>query len=113
SRPLPPLPPSAASSAAIPRPGNAVSQSHSSSPAKSDLLDVLAGAGLENAQVSPELARNLGRILRVVVQGVTDVMEARRRIQDEFGLDRTKVQPKQNNPLKFSVNVDDALHNLL
>jgi type VI secretion system FHA domain protein len=77
------------------------------------LAELLAGAGLDPSLVTPELARNLGRILRVVVSGVMDVMRSRQEIKDELGLRTTRFQPAENNPLKFSANVEDALHNLL
>ena len=78
-----------------------------------DLAAVLAGAGLDPANVTPELARSLGQILRVVVSGVMDVMRSRQEIKDEFGMRPTRFRTAENNPLKFSANVDDALHNLL
>jgi type VI secretion system FHA domain protein len=78
-----------------------------------DLAAVLAGAGLERVSVTPELARTFGRILRVVVSGVMDVLRARQQIKDEFRMRMTQFRPSDNNPLKFSANVDDALHNLL
>lgn len=79
----------------------------------SDLAAVLEGAGLDASLVTPELARQLGQILRVVVAGVMAVMESRVEVKDEFGLKRTRFLPAENNPLKFSANVEDALHNLL
>ena len=78
-----------------------------------DLGAVLAGAGLDPAGVTPELARAFGRILRVVVSGVMDVLQSRREIKDEFRMRMTQFRPRENNPLKFSANVEDALHNLL
>jgi len=78
-----------------------------------DLAAMLAGAGLVGVPVTPELARNFGRILRVVVSGVMDVLQARQQIKEEFRMDMTHFRPADNNPLKFSANVDDALHNLL
>ena len=81
--------------------------------AADDLAAVLAGAGLDPADVTPEMARDFGQILRVVVSGVMDVMRSRQQIKDEFRLPVTRVRPAENNPLKFSANVDDALHNLL
>ena len=78
-----------------------------------DLADVLAGAGLPGAPVTPELARNLGQILRVVVAGLIDVLQSRQRIKEEFRMHQTMFRPADNNPLKFSANVEDALHNLL
>lgn len=78
-----------------------------------DLVSVLAGAGLENVPVTTELADSFGRILRVVVSGVMDILQARQRIKSEFRMGMTTFKPADNNPLKFSANVDDALHNLL
>ena len=74
---------------------------------------MLAGAGLEDVEISEDLARDFGRILRVVVEGVMDVLRARQQIKDEFRMRMTQFRPADNNPLKFSANVDDALHNLL
>jgi type VI secretion system FHA domain protein len=100
----PPLPPSA------PTPPRASAIRHSS---RSDLAEVLAGAGITGVEVTPELAEDFGRILRVVVAGVMDVLQARQRIKDEFRMRMTTFKPAQNNPLKFSANFEDALHNLL
>ena len=77
------------------------------------LADVLAGAGFEGVAVTPELANSFGQILRVVVSGLMDVLHARQQIKEEFRLRLTHFRPADNNPLKFSANADDALHNLL
>lgn len=82
-------------------------------PAGIDLAAVLAGAGLPDVDVTPEMARSFGEILRVVVAGVMDVLQSRHHVKDEFRMQMTQVRVADNNPLKFSVNVDDALHNLL
>ena len=78
-----------------------------------DLAAVLAGAGLTNVPVTPELAENFGRILGVVVAGVMDLLRARQQVKDELRMRQTQFRPADNNPLKFSANVEDALHNLL
>jgi type VI secretion system FHA domain protein len=79
------------------------------------LASVLAGAGLDRTDLTPELAQNLGQILHVVVSGVMDVLAARQRTKEEFRVGVTKFQRsgRGNNPLKFSTSVEDALHNLL
>jgi type VI secretion system FHA domain protein len=77
------------------------------------LAGVLAGAGVDSSIVTPELAQSFGEILRVVVAGVIDVLQARQRLKDEFRMRVTTFKASQNNPLKFSANVDDALYNLL
>ena len=74
---------------------------------------MLTGAGLHGVQVTPELAANFGRVLRIVVGGLMDVLRAREQIKNEFRLRMTTFKSTDNNPLKFSANVDDALHNLL
>jgi len=85
----------------------------SETPGGVDFATVLAGAGLDPATVTPEIAREFGQILRVVVSGVMDVMRSRQQIKDEFRMRMTRFRAAENNPLKFSANVDDALHNLL
>ena len=42
-----------------------------------------------------------------------EVLKARQVIKDELGVQVTMFRPADNNPLKFSANVEDALHNLL
>ena len=85
----------------------------SEAPGSGGLMDVLAGAGLHGSAVTPELAASFGQILRVVVSGLMDVLQSRQRIKDEFRMRQTIFRPADNNPLKFSANVEDALHNLL
>jgi type VI secretion system FHA domain protein len=82
-------------------------------PSDPGLVAVLEGAGLERAPVTAEFARSFGEIFRVVVAGVMDVLRARQQIKDEFRMRLTQFRAADNNPLKFSANVDDALHNLL
>jgi predicted component of type VI protein secretion system len=82
-------------------------------PVAGDLAAVLAAAGLHDVAVTQELAQHFGRILHVVVAGVMDVLQARQRLKNEFRMGVTTFRPRDNNPLKFSANVEDALHNLL
>jgi type VI secretion system FHA domain protein len=79
----------------------------------SDLAMLLRGAGLPEGALSPEVAAQLGEVLRVVVDGLMEVLRARGEIKNEFRLQQTTFKPRENNPLKFSANVEDALHNLL
>jgi type VI secretion system FHA domain protein len=85
----------------------------SEAPTAGDLRAVLEGAGLVDVEVTEDLARDFGRILHVVVSGVMDVLQARQQIKDEFRMRVTQFKRADNNPLKFSANVEDALHNLL
>ncbi len=77
----------------------------------------LRGAGLpEDATLAddPEQALEVvGSVFRAVVQGLMAALMARTSIKGEFRMEQTSIRPVENNPLKFSVGVDDALHNLL
>jgi type VI secretion system FHA domain protein len=114
---LPPLPtpgpPARSSPEALDTPAPRRDVARHQQPDGHDLASVLTGAGLHGAAVTPELARSFGQILRVVVSGLMDVLQARQRIKEEFRMHQTLFRPSDNNPLKFSANVDDALHNLL
>jgi type VI secretion system FHA domain protein len=78
-----------------------------------DFASLLQAAGIESMRITPELSQQFGKILRVVVTGLMDVLRARDKIKDEFRMRMTTFKQTDNNPLKFSANVEDALHNLL
>ena len=78
-----------------------------------DLATLLAAAGVSEANITPDVTENFGHILRTVIAGVMDILHSREQIKDEFGIRMTSFKPVDNNPLKFSANVEDALHNLL
>jgi len=82
-------------------------------PAGADLTALLRAAGLPDRDLSPEVAQELGKVLRVVVHGVMDVLQGRAEIKAQFRLPHTRVQARENNPLKLSPNVESALHTLL
>jgi type VI secretion system protein ImpI len=84
-------------------------------PAAGTLENLLRGAGLDPAQtqLSQEVASQLGEVLRIVVEGTMQVLQARNQIRKEFRMATTQVAQKNNNPLKFSADVADALHKLL
>lgn len=99
-------PPGPAAAAASPAPTPAV-------PGGLDVASLLASAGVDPASLPPDTAGSLGLILRSVVQGVIEVLRARAQIKEEFRLTQTIVKTAENNPLKFSVNAEDALVSLL
>lgn len=77
------------------------------------LRQLLLGAGLDPDRVPPDQAEELGRILRVAIQGVMDLLKARMEVKNEFRMSVTLIQARENNPLKFSTSPEDALHNLM
>ena len=100
-----------------PQPGEPASRPVEGAPRQrgqtADLAELMSGAGVPDAVITPELSRNLGQIIRIVVAGLMDILQSRQRIKEEFGIQHTMFRPADNNPLKFSANVEDALHNLL
>jgi type VI secretion system FHA domain protein len=78
-----------------------------------ELAELLRGAGLSEQDLSPQMMQDLGKVLRVVVEGVMDVLRARAEIKSQFRLPLTRIQSADNNPLKHSPNVESALHTLL
>jgi len=79
----------------------------------------LEGAGLDPADTLPGIAdpermlRETGAILRTAVAGVIAVLETRRALKREMGAAATEFRPTENNPLKFTLGVDDTVKMLL
>jgi type VI secretion system FHA domain protein len=105
-RPPPPI----AKAPAMAAPRVAPSQT---SPADSQLKALLDAAGIEGLEPNHETARILGEILRIALAGVMEALRTRERMKDELRMRGTTFKAADNNPLKFSANVDDAFHNLL
>jgi type VI secretion system FHA domain protein len=85
----------------------------SAPPGDFDITTLLRSAGVDPASVPPETAASLGLILRTVVQGVVEVLQARTEVKNQFRMALTRIKTAENNPLKFSVNAEDALNSLL
>jgi FHA domain-containing protein len=77
----------------------------------------LKGAGVEDISLreglTPELAHLVGQLLRESTQGTLDLLLARTLTKREVRADLTMIAPRENNPLKFSPDVEVALSHLL
>ncbi len=75
----------------------------------------LRGVGLpEGSLTDPEKTlERIGAALRATVTGLRQTLIARASIKDEFRIEQTMIRPTGNNPLKFSLDDDDALATLL
>ncbi len=60
-----------------------------------------------------EVLQAAGRLTRELLTGLADLLQTRARMKDALRLPQTIIRPAQNNPLKFSPNVSDALKYLL
>lgn len=59
-----------------------------------------------------EISQTIGELMREMISGMMRILSSRSSIKNEFRMSVTTIQPVENNPLKFSVNVDDALENM-
>jgi FHA domain-containing protein len=64
-------------------------------------------------QLSPELMRRLGELVRVATQGTIDLLQARATLKREMKTEVTMIASRDNNPLKFSPDAHAALAHLL
>ncbi len=82
---------------------------------KSDMI-LMSALGFADRNLSDEkiqeLSQTVGELLRDMVGGMMKILTSRSSIKNEFRMSVTTIQPVENNPLKFSVNVDDALENM-
>jgi type VI secretion system protein ImpI len=81
--------------------------------AGSGLVAFLEGAGLVAADAGgapPEaLLRELGQRYRAMAQGLIELLMIRSALKRETGLDRTMIAAAENNPLKLTASVDEAV----
>lgn len=72
--------------------------------------------GLDAARLTETEIKELivmsGQLMREITEGMMGVLRSRTSIKNEFRMNVTTIQPVENNPLKFSVSVDDALENM-
>ena len=102
-------------------PGTASVSTHETATTRSnqgDALQVfLQATGLNETQIPPEAAlalmKLLGGLYREIVQGLMDVLRARSDLKNEFRMQHTQISTKENNPLKFSGRLDEALEHLV
>ena len=83
----------------------------------SGIAELLEVAGLDQATAravsTPENSHVLGLALRVVIQGMMEVLSARAELKNQFRVAMTQIHTVENNPLKFCVDSTDALRRLL
>lgn len=94
-----------------------VDDSSSESPTGADELSILIEAmGLDakglSAEEKRDIHRQVGLTMRSSVDGMMQALRARATIKNEFRMNVTTIQPIENNPLKFSADVNEALENL-
>jgi type VI secretion system protein len=75
------------------------------------------GAGIDPASLPADAQNALltlaGQMLREAVLGLMDGLKGRADLKNRLRLSQTAIQPGENNPLKFSAGVDEAMLKLL
>jgi FHA domain-containing protein len=77
----------------------------------------LAGAGAPDVQIpgglTPQLMQVFGELLRTATQGTLELLVARALTKREMQAPVTMIAARENNPLKFSPTVEEAMQHLL
>jgi len=77
----------------------------------------LFGAGIDPASITDTdglaILTRAGQMLRESIDGLITILNARNMIKSTLRMERTVLQPVDNNPLKFSSNTEDTLISLL
>jgi type VI secretion system FHA domain protein len=75
------------------------------------------GAGLPAPRLDDkdveQILHRLGQVMREVIVGVNDNLHVRAEQKTALRVPNTTIQPRGNNPLKFSAGVEEAMSNLL
>jgi len=112
---IPPTPPQAREPAPAPPPP--APSAIPAGDAEAALRAFVDALGLAPDEVPPEalgrVMERSGGVLREAVAGLVRVLAARTAFKRELRMDVTIIQPAENNPLKFSVDADDALRYLI
>ncbi|KAA1162589.1 type VI secretion system-associated FHA domain protein TagH [Pseudoalteromonas fuliginea] len=81
----------------------------------------LSDAFLKGLNIKPEVQNSLntekhwfemGQGLNLLLNGLMDSLRQRAHVKSQLRLNHTMFQTEQNNPLKFSANIDDVIQNL-
>lgn len=70
-----------------------------------------SGRNLDDDKVA-EISETTGLLVREMMEGMMQVLRFRKKIKEEFRINVTTIQPVENNPLKFSANIEDAMENM-
>jgi len=73
-------------------------------------LDVFS---LPHETATPEHGALLGHVMKELLNGTIDLLNARADIRNELRLGKARVDARENNPLKFSINAQDAALRLI
>ncbi len=71
----------------------------------------ISADGLSDQEIT-DIHSAIGDLMPVIINGMMQVLRARASIKNEFRMNVTTIQPVENNPLKFSADVQEAIEAL-
>lgn len=74
---------------------------------------LMKGLGLATGPIGAEQAQRIGTLLRAMTEGTLELLTARMVAKRELGAAATQLRTRENNPLKFSPDVNAALSHLM
>lgn len=96
---------------------SAMAAAVSSTPDDALLKAFLGGVGAQHLKISAEDAEatmaRMGRVMAAMVAGMREILMARAAIKSEMRVARTMIHAQANNPLKFSISVDQAVEAMI
>ncbi|MBI1422016.1 MAG: type VI secretion system-associated FHA domain protein TagH [Gammaproteobacteria bacterium] len=79
-------------------------------------MSMIAAMGLDDSKLTEakkaEISETVGILMRESIAGLMQALSFRKKIKEEFRINVTTIQPVENNPLKFSANIEDAMENM-
>ncbi len=97
-------------------PKSKVSVSSQVSPASALSKAFFQGLGVNEQDyvnvLTEELMFELGQSMQFMLTGLMESLRQRSKLKTEFRINQTTFQQRENNPLKFSANIDDVFQNL-
>ena len=76
------------------------------------MVRILEELGIDDAaaEIDPEdFAEQMGQVVRMVGEGLMQLLASRAEIKNEFRIDQTRISSSRNNPLKFSPTIEEAM----
>ena len=106
-----------AAEAAVPPAGAGATKGEPSAADDALLAALLRGAGVSELAVpgglTPKFMEDVGAVMRETMRGLLDLLAARAHAKREVRADATIIVANDNNPLKFSPDLDAAIAHLL
>ncbi|MEM6897631.1 MAG: type VI secretion system-associated FHA domain protein TagH, partial [Pseudomonadota bacterium] len=77
----------------------------------------LKALGADDVPIPPQQTvptmQRMGEVMRMMIEGLREILMTRQSIKSEFRIERTMIQTGGNNPLKFSLSAEQAIETMV